>query len=111
MNKPDTVTGFRSPDPAPFVKRQDAELTQIAEDLATLLDGPEIDIAINFDEVLVCVKSHGKVLWEGTTPETYKRGEGPQRAQFLLSWLHGVAETYRRNQTLLRQKGHKKKAS
>lgn len=94
-----------------FVTKREMELERIAEDLALLLDGPEIEIGVNFDQLTVCVKSHGRVLWEGSTDHEYRKGEGPQRARFLLSWLHQAAVAYRRNQAGRRTQEGKKAAS
>ena len=72
------------------------EFTQVLKDLAVLSDGPSVDLHLSFDQAVLSMRSHDRLVWEIRGERGWARAEASARVNLLLQWLREAAEKYRR---------------
>lgn len=67
---------------------------QLQRDLEILCDGPEMDLNLRFDGVVMTLRSRDRLVWQNSAEIRWMRMEGPARVRILAAWIHAAAQKY-----------------
>ncbi len=68
---------------------------QLLRDLEILCDGPDADLHLAFDGVVMALKSKGRLVWQNSAEARWMRMDSSSRVRFLVGWIREAAQMYR----------------
>lgn len=67
---------------------------QLLRDLEVLCDGPDADLHLAFDGVVMALKSKGRLVWQNSAEARWMRMDASSRVRLLVGWIREAAQMY-----------------